>query len=128
MKKDNSKSGFQTWKRLTALALAVLLLVSSDSVASLPTVLASGDPAAQSENAGGTSNNKTEQQTEGAAWTEVKETSATESPQQSPSTEQKTTESEPASDAGQNTTESETASGSEQKTTESETASGTAGT
>lgn len=125
MKKDNSKSGFQTWKRLTALALAVLLLVSSDSVASLPTVLASGDPAAQSENAGGTSNNKTEQQTEGAAWTEVKETSATESPQQSPSTEQKTTESEPASAAGQNTTESETASGSEQKTTESETASGT---
>ena len=53
MENKNRRSAFSIWKRLVAMTLAVLLLVSSDGITSLPQVLASaGDTEAVTENTG----------------------------------------------------------------------------
>ena len=54
MENKNRRSVFSIWKRLVAMTLAVLLLVSSDGITSLPQVLASAaDTEAVTENTGG---------------------------------------------------------------------------
>ena len=54
MENKNKKSAFSIWKRLVAMTLALLLLVSSDGITSLPQVLASaGDTEALTESSGG---------------------------------------------------------------------------
>ena len=132
MENKNRRSVFSIWKRLVAMTLAVLLLVSSDGITSLPQVLASAaDTEAVTENTGENEGNAApvaEIQTQAAVPETQAQTNAPETQSQTsaPETQPQTSapETQPQTNAPETqpqTNESETQAQTEEIQSESQT-------